>query len=97
MFVVILETNDPNGRFPKGDSAMLRSRLPPGKSRLCPSRFFFNTVIIQGFRTDRSGQTVQTQIRLFLEDQSDLGLHCLPFLLHLLNNFLYGKSTFFEF
>ena len=34
------------------------------------------------FRTDRSGQTVQTQIRLLLEEQSDRGLHCLPFHLH---------------
>ena len=29
------------------------------------------TVMIQSFRTDRSGQTVQTQIRLLLEEQSD--------------------------
>ena len=28
------------------------------------------------FRTDRFGQTVQTQIRLLLEKQSDQGLHC---------------------
>ena len=28
------------------------------------------------------GQTVQTQIRLLLEEQSDQGLHCLPFRLH---------------
>ena len=33
------------------------------------------TVILLSFRTDRSGQTVQTQIRL--EEQSDQGLHCL--------------------
>ena len=38
--------------------------------------------MIQSFRTDKSGQTVQTQIRLLLEEQSDLGLHCLPFCLH---------------
>ena len=36
------------------------------------------------FRTVRSGQTVQTQIRLLLEEQSDQGLHCLQFCLHLL-------------
>ena len=30
-----------------------------------------NTVMILSFRTDRSWQTVQTQIRLLLEDQSD--------------------------
>ena len=32
-----------------------------------------------GFRTDRPGQIVQTQIRLLLEEQSDQGLHCLLF------------------
>ena len=35
---------------------------------------------IQSFGTDRSEQTVQTQI---LQEQSDQGLHCLPFLAHL--------------
>ena len=35
------------------------------------------------FRTDRSGQTVQTHIRLLLEEQSDQGLHCLLFHLRL--------------
>ena len=35
------------------------------------------------FRTDRFGQTVQTQIRLLLEEQSDQGLHCLLFHLSL--------------
>ena len=34
------------------------------------------TVMILNFRTDMSGQTVQTQIRLLLEEQSDQGLHC---------------------
>ena len=29
------------------------------------------------------GQTVQTQISLLVEEQSDQGLHCLPFRLHL--------------
>ena len=47
---------------------------------LLPKR---STVMIQSFRTDRSGQTVQTQIRLLLEEQSDQGLHCLLFHLHL--------------
>ena len=40
------------------------------------------TIMILKFQTDWSGQTVQTQIRLLLEEQSDLGLHCLLF--HLL-------------
>ena len=35
------------------------------------------------FRTDRSEQTVQTQIRLLLEEQSDQGIHWLLF--HLQN------------
>ena len=29
--------------------------------------------------TDKSEQIVQTQIRLLHQEQSDLGLHCLPF------------------
>ena len=37
------------------------------------------TIMIQSFRTNRSGQTVQTQISLLLEEQSDQGLHCLIF------------------
>ena len=37
------------------------------------------TLIILSFRTDRSGQTVPTQIRLLLQEQSDQGLHCLLF------------------
>ena len=45
------------------------------------------------FRTDRPGQTVQTQIRLLLEEQSDQGLHCLPFHLHRLDSLVYGKAT----
>ena len=46
------------------------------------------TVIFLSFRTDRSGQTVQTQIRLLLEEQSDQGLHCLQFCLHLWDTLL---------
>ena len=41
--------------------------------------------MILSFQTDRSEQTVQTQIRLLLEEQSDQGLHCLPFCLHRLD------------
>ena len=55
------------------------------------------TVMILSFRTDRPGQTVQIQIRLLLEElleeQSDQGLHCLPFRLHCLDPLLYGKAT----
>ena len=46
------------------------------------------TVIFLSFWTGRSGQTVQTQIRLLLEEQSDQGLHCLQFPLHLLDELL---------
>ena len=42
-----------------------------------------HTVMILSFQTDRSGQTVQTKIRLLLEEQSDQGLHCLLFHLNL--------------
>ena len=52
-----------------------------------------STVMILSFRTDRPGQTVQTQIRLLLEEQSDQGLHCLPFRLHRLDSVLYGRAT----
>ena len=51
------------------------------------------TVIILSFRTDRFRQTVQTQIRLLL----DQGLHCLQFGLHLLVSLLYGRAILFKF
>ena len=48
---------------------------------LYDSSFLFgavgNTTVI-----GRSGQTVQTQIRLLIEEQSDQGLHCLLTHLH---------------
>ena len=52
-----------------------------GRVDVMPIDFFFHvTLMILSFRTDWSGQTVQTQI---LEVQSDHGLHCLLFHLHL--------------
>ena len=45
------------------------------------------------FRTDRFGQTVQTQI----EVQSDQGLHCLQFPLHFLDALLKGNAMLFNF
>ena len=45
------------------------------------------TIMILSFRTDMPGQTVQTQIRLLLEEQSDQGLHCLPFHSHHLDSY----------
>ena len=56
-----------------------------------------NTVMILSFRTEKSGQTVQTQIRLLLEEQSDQGLHCLPFPMHFLDSLLQGKAILFNF
>ena len=49
--------------------------------------------MILSFRTDMPVQTVQIQIRLLLEEESDQGLHCLPFHLHHLDSLLYGKAT----
>ena len=40
-------------------------------------------IIILNFWANKSWKTVQTQIRLLLEEQSYLGLHCLLFHLHL--------------
>ena len=48
----------------------------------------YHTVFILVFRTDRPGQT---------EEQSDQSLHCLQFLLHLLDVLLYGKAILFNF
>ena len=46
-----------------------------------------NTIMIQSVQTDRSGQKVQSQIRLLLEEQSDQGLYCLQSHLHLLTKY----------
>ena len=54
-----------------------------------------STVIILNIGTDRSEQTVQTQIRLLLMEQSDQGLLCLLFCLHLLNTILHCKIQLF--
>ena len=57
-----------------------------------------NTVMIPSFRTNKSEQTVQTQIRLLLEEQSDQGLHCLLFCLHFFfDEIPYGLAFLFEF
>ena len=55
------------------------------------------TVKIQNFRTDMFRQTVKTQIRLLLEEQSDQGLHCLLFHLHHLEVKHQGRTAQFEF
>ena len=55
-----------------------------------------HTVIILNIGTDRSEQTVQTLIRLLLKEQSDQGLLCLLFCLHLLNTILHCKIQLFQ-
>ena len=55
-----------------------------------------DTVIILNIGTDRSEQTVETQIRLLLMEQSDQGLLCLLFCLHLLNTILHCKIQLFQ-
>ena len=45
------------------------------------------TVMILNFRTNKIWQTVQTKL---LQEQSDQGLHCLIFYLHLLEELLHG-------
>ena len=52
--------------------------------------------MILNFRTERSGQTVRTQIRLLLMEQSDQGLHCLLFHLHLFDKIPSGLASLFE-
>ena len=52
------------------------------------------TLMILSFRTDRCEQTVQTQIRLLLEEQSDQGLHCLLFHLHLFDKIAQSFGLF---
>ena len=59
---------------------------------ICSSVHF--TVMTLSFRTERSGQTAQTQIRLLLEEQSDQGLHCLLFNF---NKIPSGMASLFEF
>ena len=60
------------------------------RKKMCLFLFYsrFITVMILNFRTDQSGKTVQTKIRLLLEEQSDHGLHCLLF--HLYHTLRFG-------
>ena len=54
------------------------------------------TIMILNFRTDRSGQTVLTLNRLILEEQSDQGLHCLLFHLHVFDTIPSGLASLLE-
>ena len=53
-----------------------------------------STIMILNFRTDRSWQTVKTQIRLLQEEQSDQSLHCLLFHLHRFDEISFTFETF---
>ena len=50
--------------------------------------------MILSFLTYRARQTVETHIRLLLEEQSDKGVHCLRFCLHILDALLYCWKDF---
>ena len=50
--------------------------------------------MILSFRTDWSGQILQTQIRLLLEEQPDQGLHYLQYCLHFWMYFSVVKPFF---
>ena len=54
----------------------------------------FATLMIISFRTNRSEQTVQTLIRLLLEEQSEQGLHFLLLHLHILETFFCYNANF---
>ena len=54
------------------------------------------TVMILRFRTNRSGQTAQTQITLLPKVWSWSILFVMSFCLHLLDAFLYGKTKLFK-
>ena len=56
--------------------------MGPRTNQIYQSIFLQSTLMTLSFRTDRSGQTVQIQIRLLLEEQSDKHLHCLLVHLH---------------
>ena len=72
----------------------------------CLVRSVWSTVMTLCFGTDRFGETVQTVIRLLLEEQdleeqSDQGLHCglhwMLFQLHYLEVSYQGMTSYFEF
>ena len=74
------------------DPTALRGAVWSGFSRVCTvCHTCLCTVMTLSFRTDRSGQTVRTQIRLLQEEQSDQGFHCLLFRLHLLDKIFFDS------
>ena len=79
-----------------GRLAAVKMKMGVGNSAVKVS-YLSVTVMILSFQTDWSGQIVQTQIRLLLEEQSDQGRHCLLFHLHLFDEIPLGLAALFEF
>ena len=67
----------------------LKKKIVNIRSSLNELKFLYQSLTIM-----RSGQTVQTQIRLLLEEQSDQGLHCLQFHLHVFDIIPSGFGLF---
>ena len=63
----------------------IRHILSISNSKYFIYHIYLVTIQILCIGTDRSQQTVQTKIRLFLKKKSDQDLHCLPFHQHLLD------------
>ena len=85
-----------NNKTFQGTESKSSTALPPSKPKQKVKANVSITVMILNFRTDRSEQSVRTQVRL-LEEQSDQGLHYLPFHPHLLDILLYDNATVFKF
>ena len=60
-------------------------------------RAFVLCCLVSNNYANRFGQTVQTQIRLLLEEQSEQGLPCLLFHLHHFDKIPKGLASLFEF
>ena len=71
--------------------AQCRGKIQEGKDN---TNCTYIAVMNLCFRTHVSWHTVQIQIRLLLEEQSDQGLHCLLFNLHLFDKIPKGLASF---
>ena len=67
------------------------------KDRFSHDEAHMYVVMIFSFWGDMSGKIVKTQIRQPLKEQSNQDLHCLPFLLHLLDSLLYIQTPDLKF
>ena len=76
------DSTEPDQSAPKTNHIKVCTLCLGTAHHFCPC-IRINTVIILNIGTDRSEQTVQTQIRLLLMEQSDQGLLCLLFCIFL--------------